>query len=160
MARSNKVIQKRKILPDPIYGNKLITKLVNRIMKSGKKSVAQTQVYKALDILKTKGEVDPLKTLENALNTVGPRMEVRPKRVGGASYQVPVEVKGDRRMTLAIRWLSEAAKKRSSKEFHSFAEKLAAEVMDILKNQGEAIKKRDTVLRMAEANRAFAHFRW
>lgn len=160
MARSNKIIKKRKIVSDPVYGNKLITKLINRIMRSGKKTVAQTQVYRALEILKTKGEADPLKTLENALNTLGPRMEVRPKRVGGASYQVPVEVRGDRRMTLAIRWLSEAAKKRSSREYHTFAEKIAAEVLDILKNQGEAIKKRDTVLRMAEANRAFAHFRW
>jgi small subunit ribosomal protein S7 len=145
--------------PDPIYGNRLLGRFINRVMVNGKKTVAQKQVYRALDIIKQKGE-DPIKTFELAVHTVGPRMEVKARRVGGASYQVPMEVRGDRRVALAIRWIVTMARKRSNKEYKTYAEKLAAELMDAAKGQGEAIKKRDTVLRMAEANRAFAHFKW
>ncbi|MFZ5845311.1 MAG: 30S ribosomal protein S7 [Patescibacteria group bacterium] len=150
----------RKLLdPDPIYGNRLLARFINRTMRSGKKSVAQRQVYQALDLIKARGE-DPLKVFETAINTVGPKMEVRPRRVGGASYQVPIEVRGDRRIALAIRWIIAYANKRANREYKTFAEKLAAELLDASRGQGEAIKKRDTVHRMAEANRAFAHFKW
>ncbi len=149
-----------KLLPaDPIYGNRLVSRFVNRVMLSGKKTVAEAQVYKALELIKEKGE-DPIKVFETAINNVGPKTEVKTRRVGGASYQVPMEVRGDRRVALAIRWIVEFAKKRSNREFHTFAEKLAVEIADAANNTGEAIKKRDTVHRMADANKAFAHFRW
>ncbi len=149
-----------KLLPaDPIYGSRLVTRFVNRVMLSGKKTIAEAQVYKALDIIKEKNE-DPIKIFETAINNVGPKTEVKTRRVGGASYQVPMEVRGDRRVALAIRWIVEFAKKRSNREFHTFAEKLAVEIMDAANNTGEAIKKRDTVHRMADANKAFAHIRW
>lgn len=156
--RSGRVI---KINPeaDPVYGNRLLTRFINRVMRHGKKHAAQGEVYRALDIIKEKGE-DPIKVFELAMNTVGPKMEVKARRVGGASYQVPTEVRGDRRMALAMRWIVQFANKRSNREFHSFAQKLAEELMEAAKGQGEAVKKRDTVLRMAEANRAFAHFKW
>jgi len=142
-----------KILPgDAIYGNRLLTRFINRIMKSGKKRVAEQLVYGALDIMKEKGE-DPIKVFETAINTVGPKIEVKARRVGGASYQVPMEVRGDRRIV-------ECANKRSNKEYKTFAEKLAAELLDGAKGVGEAIKKRDTIHRMADANKAFAHFKW
>jgi len=144
---------------DPIYGNRLLTRFINRVMRSGKKQAAQAEVYKALDIIKEKGE-DPIKVFELAVSTVGPKMEVKARRVGGASYQVPSEVRGDRRMALAMRWIVQFANKRSNREFHSFAQKLAVELMEAAKGQGDAVKKRDTVHRMAEANRAFAHFKW
>ena len=144
---------------DPIYGNRLLTRFINRVMKSGKKSIAQDVVYKALDSIKEKGE-DPVKVFETAINNVGPKMEVKARRVGGASYQVPTEVRGDRRVALAMRWIIQFAKKRANKEYKTFAEKLAVELLDASKGQGEAIKKRDTMHRMAEANRAFAHFKW
>ncbi len=151
---------KKVLLPaDPMYGNRLVSRLINRIMFSGKKRVAESVVYKSFDLIKEKGE-DPVKIYELAVMTVGPKMEVRPRRVGGASYQVPSEVRGDRRIALALRWIVQYAKKRSNKEYHTFAEKLAAELLDGAKGVGEAIKKRDTVHRMAEANRAFAHFKW
>ena len=158
MARGGRI---KRELPaaDPIYGNRLVTRLTNRMMRQGKKSVAQRLIYKAFAQLEKEGK-DPIKAFEQALNNIGPRIEVRPRRIGGASYQVPVEVRGDRKTSLAIRWLIGAAKKRSNKEFHSFDQKLAAEISDALNNQGEAIKKRDLTHRMAEANRAFAHFRW
>ena len=156
--RSGKV--KRKLLSaDPVYGNRLITRLINRVMEHGKKNTAQSLVYKAFDLIKTKGE-DPLKIFETAVANVGPKMEVRPRRVGGASYQVPMEVRGDRRLSLAMRWIVAFARKRSNKEFKTYAEKLAAELFDAAKGQGEAIKRRDTIQRMADANRAFAHFKW
>ncbi len=145
--------------PDPIYGNRLVTRLVNRVMQSGKKSTTEKIIYKAFDLVKAKGE-DPVKTFELAVANVGPKMEVRPRRVGGASYQVPSEVRGDRRISLALRWIVQYAKRRSSKEYKGYAEKLAAELLDAAAGQGESIKKRDTVHRMAEANRAFAHFKW
>ncbi|MFZ5535706.1 MAG: 30S ribosomal protein S7 [Patescibacteria group bacterium] len=150
-----------KLLPaDPMYGNRLVSRFVNRVMIDGKKTVAEGQVYKALDLIKAKTNDDPIKVFENAINNVGPKTEVKARRVGGASYQVPMEVRGDRRVSLAIRWIVEFAKKRSNREFHTFAEKLAAEILDAANNVGEAIKKRDTVHRMADANKAFAHFRW
>lgn len=150
---------KKLLPPDPVYGNRLLARLINRVMVSGKKRTAEALVYKALDIIQSKGE-DPIKVVETALNNVGPKMEVRTRRVGGASYQVPTEVRGDRRVALAIRWMVEFAKKRSNKEYHTYADKLAVELMEAANNQGEAIKRRDTVHRMADANKAFAHFRW
>lgn len=152
-------VKKILLTPDPVYGNRLLTRFINRVMYSGKKQTAQRVVYKTLDIIKEKGE-DPIKVFELAINTVGPKMEVRARRVGGASYQVPSEVRGDRRIALAIRWIVGFAQKRSNKEFKTFSEKLAAEFLDAAKGVGEAIKKRDAVHRMADANRAFAHFKW
>jgi len=154
-----KRINKPLAQPDPVYGNRLLTRFVNRVMKNGKKTVAEGQVYKALDLIKEKGE-DPMKVFETAINTVGPKIEVKSRRVGGASYQVPMEVRGDRRVALAIRWIVTFANKRPNREFKTFAEKLSIELMEASKGQGEAIKKRDIVHRMAEANRAFAHFKW
>jgi len=153
-------IKKRIIKPDQIYNNRLVTRLINKIMKNGKKTIAQKIVYQTLDELKKQTEEDPVKILETAINNVGPRTEVRPRRIGGASYQVPMEVRGDRRQALAIRWIIDSAKKRPSKDFHTFDLKLTAELLDAYKNQGAAIKKRDDVHRMADANKAFAHFRW
>ncbi len=158
MSRSNKIT--KPLLPaDPIYGNRLVARFINRVMISGKKRTAEGVVYKALDSIKEKGE-DPIKVFELAVNSVGPKMEVKSRRVGGASYQVPTEVRGDRRIALAIRWIIQYAGKRSNREFKSFSEKLAAELLEASKGVGESIKKRDTVHRMADANRAFAHFKW
>jgi small subunit ribosomal protein S7 len=158
MSRAGRV--KKILLPaDPVYGNRMLSRLVNRVMKHGKKRTAEGLVYKALDIIKEKGE-DPIKVFETAIATVGPKMEVKARRVGGASYQVPMEVRGDRRVALALRWIVAFANKRPNKEYHTYAEKLAAELIDGAKGVGDAIKKRDTVHRMAEANRAFAHFKW
>ena len=154
-----KRVKKELLSSDPLYQNRPVTRLINRVMRSGKKGVAQRQVYKAFEIIKKEGE-DPVKVFELAVATVGPKMEVRPRRIGGASYQIPIEVRGDRRIALAIRWIVAFAGRRSSKDFKTYAEKLAAELRDCAKGVGEAIKKRDTVLRMAEANRAFAHFKW
>lgn len=155
----HKKVEKRKIAPDKIYQNVLVARFINRMIKDGKKSVAEKMFYGAMDILKKK-ETNPLEMFEKAIQNVSPKLEVKARRVGGASYQVPVEVRGDRKVTLAIRWLIEAARKRPSKDYHTFPEKLAAELLDATGNLGEAIKKRDTMLRQAEANRAFAHFRW
>ncbi len=152
-------VTKKVLEADPVYGNRLLTRFINRVMHSGKKHVAEDVVYKALDLIKEKGE-DPITVFETAVNTVGPKMEVKARRVGGASYQVPTEVRGDRRMALAMRWIVQFANKRSSREYKGFSAKLAAELLDAAHGQGEAIKKRDTVHRMAEANRAFAHFKW
>lgn len=158
MSRSKKV-PKRPTSPDLLFQNRLLTRLINRLMKDGKKTLAQRLVYKALARIKEKVE-DPIKVFETAISNVGPRMEVRPRRVGGASYQVPMEVRSDRRQSLAIRWILAAAQKRPNSQYHTFDQKLAAELLDASQNQGEAIKKRDMTHRMAEANRAFAHFRW
>ncbi len=125
----------------------------------GKKSIAQKLVYDAFSLIE-KGGQNPLSVFETALANVSPRMEVRPRRVGGASYQVPVEVRGDRREALAIRWIINAARLKTNREFHTFSEKLAKELIDASQNQGASIKKKEDTLRMAEANRAFAHFRW
>lgn len=155
-----KRVTRKLLIADPVYGNRLLTRLINRVMERGKKSTAQAQVYRALEIIKEKGQEDPVKLFETAVNTIGPKMEVRARRVGGASYQVPMEVRGERRVSLALRWLVMFAKKRSNREFHTFAEKLAVELLDAAQGVGEAIKKRDTIHRAAEANRAFAHFKW
>jgi small subunit ribosomal protein S7 len=150
----------RQVQPDLQYGSTKITKLINRVMNDGKKTVAQQQVYAALDIIKDKTGKGAAEAFEMVLDRVQPQMEVRSRRVGGASYQVPLPVKPRRASALAIRWLVEAANKRSSKEYHSFGEKLAAEMLDALNDQGGAINKRDTSHKMADANKAFAHFRW
>ena len=154
------VVKAKKIDADPIYLDVLVTKLINRSMKDGKKSVTQKQVYKAFEIIKEKTKEDPDKVFNNALDIIRPTMEVRSRRVGGAAYQVPTTVRGSRRDSLAIRWLVNAARSRSSKEFKTFAEKLAAEILDAAKGEGVAVKKKTDTERMAEANRAFAHFRW
>jgi small subunit ribosomal protein S7 len=155
----HKKVQKRQIEPDVIYSSITVAKLINYIMKDGKKTVAQQQIYKAFDILAQKGE-DALKTFEKALAQVGPKVEVKARRVGGANYQVPVEVKAERRVSLALRWIIEAADKRPNKEYHTFAEKLAAEILDAAQNLGEAVRKRDVAIKQAEANKAFSSFRW
>lgn len=154
-----KKVKKELLGADALYGNRLVTRFINRVMKNGKKTVAEHLVYTSFDVIKEKGE-DPIKVFELAINTVGPKMEVRPRRIGGASYQVPSEVRGDRRIALAIRWIVTCAQNRSNKEFKTFSDKLAAELLDASKGVGEAIKKRDMVHRMADANKAFAHFKW
>jgi small subunit ribosomal protein S7 len=158
MARGGGNVKKRKTEIDPVYGSILVTKFINRLMKDGKKTVAQRVVYEALELLKKEGE--PLKLFETAIETVGPRVEVKARRIGGAAYQVPQEVRGARKTALAIRWILEAAAKRPTAEYKSFAAKLAAELLEATKNAGEAVRKRDVAHRMAEANKAFSHFRW
>jgi len=152
---------KKRILPlDLIYQSRLVSRLINRVMKDGKKSVAQKQVYQAFELIKEKTKQHPLEVFTKALENVKPKMEVRPRRIGGAAYQVPMPVRGDRRESLAIRWLVLYARQRSNSEYHHFYEKLAAEILDAAQNQGGAVKKKEEVHRMAEANKAFAHFRW
>ena len=158
MSRTGK-IKRRTVESDPIFANRLLARFINRSMRDGKKSVSQRMVYKALDMVKEKN-LDPLVVFQSAVQNVAPRMEVRPRRVGGASYQVPSEVRGDRRISLSIRWLIQAARNRSNKQYHTFADKLAAELLDAYNNAGEAIRKRDLMHRNAEANKAFSHFRW
>lgn len=145
---------------DPIYSNALVSKLVNRSMRDGKKSVAQKEIYRAFEIVKEKSKDEPLTVFSSALEKIRPTMEVRARRVGGAAYQVPMSVRGVRRDSLAIRWLIGAANSRSNSEYHSYAEKLAAEIIDAAKGEGAAVKKRTDMEKVAEANRAFAHFRW
>jgi small subunit ribosomal protein S7 len=160
MARSGKT-SKLITQPDPVYGNRLVTKLVNQVMRDGKKSVAQAQVYQAFDIIKSNlKDEDPLQVFRQALENIKPQMEVRSRRVGGAAYQVPMPVKGSRKESLAIRWLIGFSRKRSNKLFHTFADKLAAEIIEAYNNEGEAVKRKETTHKMAEANKAFAHFRW
>lgn len=159
MPRRKKTFGK-KIEQDVVYKNKIITKLINRSMRSGKKSVAQKQVYGALDLIKEKVKQDPIKVFTQAISNIKPSMEVRPRRVGGAAYQVPIPVRGPRRESLAIRWLIFAARARSNSEYHTYSEKLAAEILDSANGEGGAVKKKADMERMAEANRAFAHFRW
>lgn len=159
MARKGQ-IKLKKISPDPIYGSEMITKLINRSMRDGKKSVVEKEVYKALDIIKEKTKEEPTKVFDQALENIKPTMEVRPRRVGGAAYQVPMQVRGGRRESLAIRWLISVANARSNSEYHTYAEKLAAEIIDASKGEGGAVKKRTDMERVAEANRAFAHFKW
>lgn len=150
----------RDIKPDPIHGNLLVSKLINRAMIDGKKTVAEKQIYKALEVIKEKTKEEPMKVFTDAINNIRPTMEVRPRRIGGAAYQVPMSVRGPRRDSLAIRWLVNASRARSNSEFHTYGEKLAAELMDAAKGEGGAVKKRLDVERVAEANKAFAHFRW
>jgi small subunit ribosomal protein S7 len=150
-------VPKREILPDPKFGSTQITKFVNMIMQSGKKSTAEAIMYNALDSISQKGKGESLEVLDHALENVSPMVEVKSRRVGGATYQVPVEVRADRRVTLAMRWIIDAARKRGEK---SMQLKLAGELMDASENRGSAVKKREDTHRMAEANKAFAHFRW
>ena len=138
----------------------MVTKLVNRSMLAGKKTVAQKEIYRAFEIIKEKSGEEPDKVFEKALESIKPTMEVRPRRVGGAAYQVPMSVRGPRRESLGIRWLIAAARSRSNSKYHTYAEKLAAEIMDSAKGEGVAVKKRLDMERLAELNRAFSHFRW
>ncbi|WGS65373.1 30S ribosomal protein S7 [Marinitoga aeolica] len=148
---------KRPVTPDPIYNDTLVSKLVVRIMKDGKKTVAQSIVYGAFDIIKEKLEKDPLEVYHQAVENVRPLIEVRPRRVGGATYQVPFEVPEDRAISLALRWIVKAARDKSGRPMK---EKLAQELIDAYNGVGAAVKKRDDVHKMAEANKAFAHYRW
>jgi len=150
----------RKVNPDPVYQNVLVSKLINRAMKDGKKSVVEKQIYKAFEIIKEKSKEDPMKIFAKAIENIEPTMEVRPRRIGGAAYQVPMPVRGSRRESLGIRWLVTMSRQRSNSEYHTFAEKLAAEILDASNNEGLSVKKRLDVEKMAEANKAFAHFRW
>jgi small subunit ribosomal protein S7 len=150
-------ISKRVVLPDPKFGSVQLTKFINMIMKGGKKSTAEAIMYKALDRITAKGDGEATEVLDQALENVSPMVEVKSRRVGGATYQVPVEVRPDRRVALAMRWIIEAARKRGEK---SMQLKLAGELMDAAGNRGSAVKKREDTHRMAEANKAFAHFRW
>ncbi len=156
MARRKKK-SKKPIIPDPVYHNAMVAKFINQVMRQGKKTIARKIVYGAFDIIKEKTKKDPLAVFDTALRNASPLLEVKPKRVGGATYQVPREVRGDRKITLAFRWLIIAAK---SKKGRPMREKLADELMQAANNEGSAIKKREDVHRMAEANKAFSHFRW
>jgi small subunit ribosomal protein S7 len=148
--------EKREILPDIRYNSLTVQTMVQHVLKSGKKSTALSLVYGALDLVKERTQKDPKEVFDTAIKNVGPSMEVKPRRVGGATYQVPMEVSTDRRTTLAIRWILSAARDRSGQ---SFSEKLAAELMDAANETGSAIRKRDETHKMAEANRAFSHYR-
>jgi small subunit ribosomal protein S7 len=149
--------ERRETLPDPKFGNVKITRFMNSIMRQGKKSVAESIVYGALDKMESKIKQNPLQAFEQALDNVAPSIEVRSRRVGGATYQVPVEVRPERRQTLAIRWIIEAARDRNEK---TMVDKLSSELLDASNNRGNAVKKREDTHRMAEANRAFSHYRW
>lgn len=148
---------KRDVLPDPIYNNKVVTKLINNIMLDGKKGVAQKICYDAFDIIKEKTGKDPIEVFEQAMNNIMPVLEVKARRVGGATYQVPIEVRSDRRQALALRWLVGYARDRGEK---TMRERLAGEIMDAANGAGGAFKKKEDTHKMAEANRAFAHYRW
>ncbi len=150
-------VPKREILPDPIYNSVLVTKLVNSIMLDGKKGVAQKVVYGAFDIVKEKTEKDALEVFAQAMENIMPNLEVKSRRVGGATYQVPMEVRPERRQTLGLRWLTAYSRARSEK---TMRERLAGEIMDAANNVGSSVKKREDVHKMAEANKAFAHYRW
>jgi len=150
-------VPKRDVLPDPVYNSKVVTKFINQIMVDGKKGIAQGIVYDAFNIIKEKLGQEPLEVFNKALANVMPMLEVKARRVGGANYQVPMEIRPERRQTLGIRWLTMSARKRSEKFME---QRVAGELMDAFNNTGGAIKKKEDMHRMAEANRAFAHFRW
>jgi small subunit ribosomal protein S7 len=150
-------IKKREVLPDPKYHDALVSKFMNGIMRRGKKSVAESIFYGALNTIQEKTQADPMKTFKQAMDNVKPVLEVRPRRVGGATYQVPVEVRPERKIALAIRWIIGYAKQRTEK---TMEEKLSGELLDAANNRGAAIKKREDTHKMAEANKAFAHYRW
>jgi len=150
-------VPKRDVLPDPLYGSKVITKLINQIMLDGKKGTAQGIVYDAFEQVKAKMNKDPIEVFNQAIDNVKPQLEVKARRVGGSTYQVPCEIRQDRRQTLAIRWIVDYARKRSEK---TMKDKIAGELMDAFNNAGAAVKKKEDMHRMAEANRAFAHYRW
>jgi small subunit ribosomal protein S7 len=149
--------EKREVLPDPKFGDQVVMKFMNSLMIDGKKSAAENILYGSFDTVADKSKQDPLTVFHDALGNVRPQLEVRSRRVGGATYQVPVEVRSDRRQALAIRWVIEAARKRSE---NTMTERLAGELMDAAGNRGSAVKKREDTHRMAEANKAFAHYRW
>ena len=157
MPRRSGVI-KRDVLPDPMYGSKVITKLINQVMLDGKRGTAQNIVYGAFEIIKNKLNQDPMEVFEQALENVKPVLEVKARRVGGSTYQVPMEIRAERRQTLAIRWMVSFARKRSGER--GMDAKLAGEILDAFNSTGASIKKRDEMHRMAEANKAFAHYRW
>jgi small subunit ribosomal protein S7 len=150
-------VPKRDVLPDPVYNSKLVTRFINKIMMKGKKGVAEGIVYDAFDIIRAKTGKDPIEVFELALKNVMPVLEVRARRVGGANYQVPVEVRTDRRLSLGIRWLVNYSRLRGEKTMH---ERLAAEFMDAANSAGASVKKKEDTHKMAEANKAFAHYRW
>ena len=150
-------IPKREVLPDPIYGSQLVSKLVNSVMYDGKKGVAQKIVYDAFDSVKEKTGKNPLEVYEQAMVNIMPVLEVKAKRVGGSNYQVPMEVRPERRVTLGLRWLTTYARSRNER---TMKERLANEILDAINNQGGAFKKKEDTHKMAEANKAFAHFRW
>ncbi|MBD8679381.1 30S ribosomal protein S7 [Sphingomonas sp. CFBP 13720] len=149
--------EKREILPDPVYGDEVLTKFMNSVMLDGKKSVAEGIVYTAFETVESRAKRDPLGVFHDALNNVKPNIEVRSRRVGGATYQVPVEVRFERAQALAIRWLITSARNRSE---NTMSARLSGELMDAANNRGNAVKKREDTHRMAEANRAFSHYRW
>ena len=149
--------EKRDVLADPIYNSKLVTKIINAIMKDGKKGIAQTIFYDAMKIVEEKTKTEPMEILNKALENISPALEVKSRRVGGANYQVPIEVKADRKQALGIRWLINYARLRGG---HSMAENLANEIIDASNGVGAAVKKREDTHKMAEANKAFAHYRW
>ena len=150
-------VPKREVLPDPVYGSVLVTKLVNSVMLDGKKGVAQKVVYAAFDLIKEKTEKDPVEVFTQAMENIMPNLEVKARRVGGANYQVPMEVRPARRQTLGLRWLTAYSRNRGER---TMAERLAGEIMDAANNTGAAVKKREDVHKMAEANKAFAHYRF
>jgi len=150
-------VPKRDVLPDPLYNSKLVTKLVNNIMYDGKKSTAQKIVYGAFDIVKDKTGKEPLEVFTAAMDNIMPVLEIKARRVGGATYQVPIEVRAERRQTLGLRWLTQYARARSER---TMKERLAGEILDAVNNLGNSVKKREDTHKMAEANKAFAHFRW
>ncbi|HZU05185.1 MAG TPA: 30S ribosomal protein S7 [Chloroflexota bacterium] len=156
MPRRARVVR-REVPPDPRYGNRMVQKFINKVMRDGKKSVAERIVYTAFDLLERQLHRNPLDVFEQAVRNVTPVLEVKPRRVGGATYQVPVEIKGERRTSLAMRWLIQSARARAGR---SMAEKLAAELRDASQGVGATVKRRDDMHRMAEANKAFAHYRW
>ena len=156
MARRRR-IQRRVLSPDPVYGDTLVMKFVDCIMRSGKKSLAERIVYDALEIIKTKSKSDPLEVLSKAMENTKPILEVKSRRVGGATYQVPVEVRLHRQIALSVRWLTGFARKRDGK---TMQERLAAEILDASQNRGGAVKRREDIQKMAEANKAFVHYRW
>ena len=150
-------VAKRDVLPDPLYNSKLVTRLINNIMYDGKRGVAQKIVYGAFDIVRDRTSKEPLEAFEQAMENIMPLLEVKARRVGGATYQVPMEVRPERRQTLGLRWITTYSRTRSER---TMKERLAAEIMDALNGQGGACKKRDDTHKMAEANKAFAHYRW
>ncbi len=150
-------IAKREVLPDPVYRSKTLTKLINQMMLQGKKSVSESIIYGAMDIIKEKTGKSPLEVFETAMKNVMPVLEVKARRVGGANYQVPIEVRHDRRQTLAIRWLTKYSRDRAGR---TMEDKLASEIMDAAAGTGASVKKREDTHKMAEANKAFAHYRW
>jgi ribosomal protein S7, bacterial/organelle len=149
--------EKRDVIPDPKFGDIVVTKFMNSLMKDGKKSAAESIVYGAFDIVQSKTKQDPITVFHTALDNIRPAVEVRSRRVGGATYQVPVEVRADRQQALAVRWLIDAARKRGE---NTMRERLSGELMDALNGRGQAVKKREDTHRMADANRAFSHYRW